>query len=161
MQSGIYSINSSYYFLKSEARSTTTQAQAKPYHPKPPWNRIWKLSLPKKIKKIYGEQPVMHCPQVQNWFGDATSTIQPTPYAQVTVKMLYTLCGPVRLCHKCGKEIRNGVSNKRQGIPISHNCFSRYWTQHAMWNNSLQSHGQSGSEETKSDLHHRGSLWTK
>ena len=35
MQSGIYSIKSSYYFLKSEACSIATQAQAMPDHPKP------------------------------------------------------------------------------------------------------------------------------
>ena len=52
MQSGIYSVKSSYYFLKSEARSTTTQAQALPDHPKPPWNRIWKLNLPNKTKNF-------------------------------------------------------------------------------------------------------------
>ena len=52
VQSGIYSVKSSYYFLKFEARSTTTQAQALPDHPKPPWNRIWKLNLPNKIKNF-------------------------------------------------------------------------------------------------------------
>ena len=103
----------------------------------------------------------MHYLQVQNWFRDASSTIQSTPYAQVTVRMLYMLCGPVLLCHKCGKKIRNGVSDKLQGIPISHNCSSQYWTQLAMSNYSLQSHGQSGSEETNSDFHHQGSLWIR
>ena len=38
VQPGIYLVKSGYYFLKSEARSTTTQAQALPDHPKPPWN---------------------------------------------------------------------------------------------------------------------------
>ena len=52
MQSGIYSVKSGYYFLKFEVRTTTTQAQALPDHPKPPWNRIWKLNLPNKIKKF-------------------------------------------------------------------------------------------------------------
>nr|POE49891.1 hypothetical protein CFP56_64314 [Quercus suber]POE56070.1 hypothetical protein CFP56_75282 [Quercus suber] len=103
----------------------------------------------------------MHYPQVQSWFGDASSTIQSAPYAQVTVRMLYTLCGSVRLCHKRGKKICNGVSDKLQGILISVNCFSRYWTQLAMSNYSLQPRGQSGSEETNSNFHHHGSLWIK
>ena len=50
IQSGIYSVKSGYYFLKSETRSTVTQTQASPDHPKPPWNRIWKLHQPNKIK---------------------------------------------------------------------------------------------------------------
>ena len=96
----------------------------------------------------------MHCLQVLSWFGDASSTIQYAHYAQVIVRMLYTLYGPVRLCHKCGKKICNGVSDKLQGILISHNYSSRYWTQLAMSNYSLKSHGQSGSEETNSYFHH-------
>ena len=114
-----------------------------------------------KQKTFYGEQPVMHCLQVQNWFRNASSTIQCALYAQVTVRMFYTLCGPIRHCHKCGKKTRNGALDKLQGIPISHNLSSRYWTQHAMWNYSLQSCGQSSSEETNSDFHHWGSLWTR
>ncbi|KAK9997383.1 hypothetical protein SO802_022069 [Lithocarpus litseifolius] len=51
VQSGIYSVKSGYYFLKSEIR-TATQAQAITDQPKPPWNRIWKLSLPNKIKNF-------------------------------------------------------------------------------------------------------------
>ncbi|KAL0004760.1 hypothetical protein SO802_012321 [Lithocarpus litseifolius] len=50
-ESGIYSVKSGYYFLKSEIR-TATQAQAITDQPKPPWNRIWKLSLPNKIKNF-------------------------------------------------------------------------------------------------------------
>ena len=95
----------------------------------------------------------MHCLQVQNWFEDTSSMIQSTLYAQVTVKMFYTLCGPVRRCHKCGKKIRNGVSDELQGILISHICSSRYWTQHATWSFSLQSHGQSGLEEINSNFY--------
>ncbi|KAF3967835.1 hypothetical protein CMV_008209 [Castanea mollissima] len=72
----------------------------------------------------------MHYPQVQSWSGDASSTIQSALYAQVTVRMFYMPCGPVRLCHKCGKKIRNGALDKLQ-------------------------------EETNSDFHHRGSLWTR
>ena len=36
VQSGIYSVKSSYYFLKFEARFTATQVQAPLDHPKPP-----------------------------------------------------------------------------------------------------------------------------
>ena len=73
----------------------------------------------------------MHCLQVLSWFGDASSTIQFVLYAQVTMRMFYTLC------HKCGKKIRNGALDKLQGISISHSFSSLYWTQHAMWNYSL------------------------
>ena len=126
IQSGIYSVKSGYYFLKSETRSTVTQTQASPDHPKPPWNRIWNLHLPNKIKIFYGEQPVMHCPQVQNWFGNASSMIQSALSAQVTVRMSYTLCGPVRDRHKSGKKIRNGASGKPRGIRILYSFSAPY-----------------------------------
>ena len=92
-----------------------------------------------KQKTFYGEQPIniMHCLQVQNWFRNASSTIQSARYAQVTVRMFYMLCGPIRHCHKCGKKTCNGALDKLQGISISHSFSSLYWTQHAMWNYSL------------------------
>ena len=161
MQSGIYSVKSSYYFLKFEARSTTTQAQALPDHPKPPWNQIWKLNLPNKLKNFLWRAAGNALPISAELVQRCIINDPICSLCSSHVRMFYTLCGLVQLCHKCGKKIHNGALDKLQGITISLNFSLRYWTWHAMWNYSLQSHGQSGSEETNLDFHLRGSLWTR